>query len=119
MVSFCRLGRGKHSVYKLSNNKYLPNYRRRTESDNKNKKSSFLAYFDANNLYGISMSQAIAYGGFQWWSQWQISTYNNNIQAATNEILNAPDHSEYGYYFQIDVHYPDNIKEHARNFPLM
>src|SRR5271156_6848184 len=95
-----------------ANNKYLRNY-------DKNKESSFLAYFDANNLYGISMSQAIAYGGFQWWSQWQISNYNNNIQEATNEIMNIPDDYDYGYYFQVDLNYPDNIKEHTKNFPII
>ena len=94
-----------------ANNKYLPNY-------DKKKESSFLAYFDANNLYGISMSQAIAYGGFQWWSDSSVANYNNDIQKATNQIMNIPDDAEYGYYFQVDLKYPDNIKTHTRNFPL-
>ena len=62
--------------YVKANNKYLPNH-------DKCKDSSFLTYFDSNNLYGISISQAIAYGGFQWWSDGQISNYNNDIQTAT------------------------------------
>ena len=42
-----------------ANNKDMKNY------DNK-KPSKHIAYLDANNLYGFSMSQYLPYGGFKW-----------------------------------------------------
>ena len=32
----------------------------------KNKKSSYTQYFDANNLYGWEMSQKLSVDGFKW-----------------------------------------------------
>ena len=47
------------NIYSKPNNKYLIDY-------NKNKESSYLMYFDANNLYGWAMSQPLSTGGFKW-----------------------------------------------------
>ena len=43
-----------HSIYEYAkvNNKYMKDY-------NKNKKSSYLKFWDANNLYGWTMSQKL------------------------------------------------------------
>src|ERR1700721_436165 len=41
------------------NNKYLKNY-------DKNKDNIFLEYFDANNLYGLAISQFHPTGGHKW-----------------------------------------------------
>ena len=60
----------------IANNKYLSNY-------DKNKESIFLAYFDATNLYGISMNQFLPYAGFAWWSEQSINYYNSNLEEAT------------------------------------
>ena len=40
-------------------NKYMKKY-------DKNKVSSYLMYFDANNLYGCSVSQKLPVDGFKW-----------------------------------------------------
>ena len=42
-----------------ANNKYIKNY-------DKNKKSSYIQYLDANNLYGWTMSQKLPLTGFKW-----------------------------------------------------
>ena len=34
------------------------------------------------------------------------------------EILNTPDDSDIGYFIEIDLLYPDNIKEKTKNFPF-
>ena len=50
-----------HAIYRYTkaNNKYMKNYY-------KNIESSFLAYLDANNLYGWAMSQKLPVHGFKW-----------------------------------------------------
>ena len=49
------------AVYKFAkaNNKYMKNY-------DKNIKSPYLEYLDANNLYGQAMSQKLPVDGFKW-----------------------------------------------------
>ena len=44
------------------NNKYLKNY-------DENSDNIFLEYFDANNLYGLAMSQFLPTGGHKWISK--------------------------------------------------
>lgn len=46
--------------YAAANNKYMG------ESFNPEKKSSYIMYFDCNNLYGYAMMQHLPINGFQW-----------------------------------------------------
>ena len=50
-----------HSIYRYAkaNNKYMKDY-------DKNKESSYIQYWDANNLYGWEMSQKLAVNNFEW-----------------------------------------------------
>ena len=50
-----------HTIHRFvkANNKYMKKY-------DKNKASSYLMYFDANNLYGCSVSQKLSVDGFKW-----------------------------------------------------
>ena len=50
-----------HAIHRYSkvNNKYMKNY-------DKNKKSSYIQYFDASNLYGWEVSQKLPVDGFKW-----------------------------------------------------
>ena len=66
-----------------------------------------ILYFDANNLYGLSMSEPLPYDEIK---------FDNNVEL--EEILNTPDDSDIGYFIETDLKYPDNIKEKTRNFPF-
>ena len=43
-----------------SNNKYM------NEEYDKSKPSSYISYFDANNLYGLAVCKKLPYDGFKW-----------------------------------------------------
>ena len=62
---------------------------------------------DANNLYGHSMSQPIPYDEIK---------FNQNVEL--EDILNTPDDRDIGYFVEVDLIYPDNIKERTKNFPF-
>ena len=34
------------------------------------------------------------------------------------EILNTPDDNEIGYFSEVDLNHPDNIKEKTKSFPF-
>ena len=54
-------GRTCHAIhqYAKANNKYMKNY-------DKNQESSYLKYWDLNNLFGCIMSQKLALDDFKW-----------------------------------------------------
>ena len=76
---------------------------RYVQSD-KNKK---ILYVDANNLYGHSMSQPLPFDELK---------FDNNIKL--EDILNTPDDSNIGYFVEVDMAYPNNMKEKTKNFPF-
>ena len=66
-----------------------------------------ILYIDANNLYGHSMSQSLPYDEIN---------FDENVEL--EDILNTPDESDIGYFVEVDLTYPDNIKEKTKNFPF-
>ena len=56
--------------YAKANNKYMNNY-------NKNKKSLYLEYLDANNLYGWATSEKLPVRNFKWIEKDFISKFND------------------------------------------
>ena len=70
-------------------------------------------YIDATNLYGHSMSQLLPYDEIEIWhgdpdKYWKW----------LDEILNTPDDADIGYFIEVDLKYPDKIKEKTKNFPF-
>ena len=82
---------------------------RYVKSDGNNK----VIYADATNLYGHSMSQLLPYDEIEMWHG-HPDKYLNWL----DEILKTPDDNEIGYFLEVDLKYPDNIKENTKNFPF-
>ena len=66
-----------------------------------------ILYIDTNNLYGHSMSEPLPYDEIK---------FDNNINL--EDILNTPDDSDIGYFIEVDLTYPNNIKEKTKNLPF-
>ena len=73
----------------------------------KSDKNKNILYIDANNLYGYSTSQNLPYDEIK---------FDNTVKL--EDILNTPDDSNIGYLIEVDLTYPDNIKEKTKNFPF-
>lgn len=83
--------------YAKANNKFLDDH-------NENAPESYLAYFDANNLYGWAMSQFLPEGGFEW------------VSSETN--FEVDDTSEYGFILEVDLEYPEELHDSHSDLPL-
>ena len=68
---------------------------------------------DATSLYGHSMSQLLPYDEIEMW-RGHPDLYMNWLE----EILNISDDNEIGYFLEVDLKYPDNIKEKTKHFPF-
>ena len=66
-----------------------------------------ILYIDANNLYGNSMSEPLPYDEFK---------FDNNVEL--EDILNTPVDSDIGYFIEVDLTHPNNVKEKTKNFPF-
>ena len=72
-----------------------------------------ILYMDATNLYGHSVSQFLPYDEIDMWHS-DPDKYWNWLE----EILNTPDDNDIVYFLEIDLKYPDNIKEKTKHFPF-
>ena len=97
-------GRICHSIHRYgkANNKYMKNY-------NKNEKSSFIQYLDANNLYGWAMSQKLPVNVFKWID-------NNKINEES--IKNYNENDIKGYILEADVKYPKKLHNLHSDLPF-
>ena len=66
-----------------------------------------ILYVDANNLYGHSMSQPLPFDEIK---------FEQNVKL--EDILNTPDDSDIGYFVEVGLKYPNNIKQKATYFPF-
>ncbi|XP_026824313.1 uncharacterized protein LOC113561693 [Ooceraea biroi] len=86
--------------YAQANNKYMQSY-------DPSKPSSYLMYFDVNNLYGWAMCQPLPYANFRWVDD----TSNFNVIAVT------PD-SPKGYVLEVDLEYPRHLHDAHADLPF-
>ena len=94
-----------HSIYLYAraNNKYMKDY-------DKKKASSYLQYWDVNNLYGLAMLQKLPVSNFQWIED--SSKFNEDFIKNYNE-------GSYGRNFlEVDVPYTKKLHECHNNLPF-
>ena len=63
-----------------------------------------IMYKEANNLYGLAISEYLPYDDIQ---------FDKNVKL--EDIINTPDDSDLGYFIEFDLKYQDNIKEETKN----
>ena len=68
---------------------------------------------DVTNLYELSMIQPLRYDEIEM-CHGHSDLYMNNLE----EILNTPVDSDIGHFVEVDLRFPDNIKEKTKNFPF-
>ena len=81
--------------YAKANNKYMKDY-------DKKKKSSYIQYLDADNLYGKAMTEKLPVGGFRWMDD--ISKIDEDFVKNYNKNGNK------GYILDVDVDYPIKLQ---------
>ena len=88
--------------YAHANNKYMGSQYIKSEE------SSYLTYFDANNLYGLAMSKKLPTGGFEW-----VKDFDNI------DVLNHNSEGDVGYVLEVDVEYPKKLSRKHNELPFL
>ena len=95
-----------HSIYRYAkaNNTYMKDY-------DKNKESSYIQYWDVNNLYGWAMSQKLPVNNFEWIKD--TSQFNEDFMKNHNE------ESDEGYFLEVDYQYLENLHKPHNDLPFL
>ena len=88
--------------YNKANCKYMIDY-------GSSKKSKFIVYLDANNLYGWAMGHNLPYDGFKWLSQKEIDRFDGN---------SISEDSCDGYLSEVGLEYPAELHYLHNDYPL-
>ena len=86
-----------------ANNKYRKNYDR-------NKESSFLQYWDANNLYGRAISQKLPANNFEWIKD------TSQFMEDFIKIYNVE--SDKGYFLEVGAQYLEKLHKLCNDLPF-
>ncbi|XP_011858562.1 PREDICTED: uncharacterized protein LOC105556097, partial [Vollenhovia emeryi] len=86
--------------YARANNKHMQSY-------DPSKPSSYLMYFDVNNLYGWAMCQPLPYVSFRWVTN--VTDFNVNAIAVDSST---------GYILEVDLEYPQSIHDEHTDLPF-
>ena len=95
-----------HAIYRYAeaNNKYMKDY-------DKNEKSSYLKYWDVNNLYGWAMLQKLPVNTSEWIKE--TSQFNDDFIKYYNE------ESYEAYFLEFDIQYPKKLHELHNDLPFL
>ncbi|KYM97826.1 hypothetical protein ALC62_11480 [Cyphomyrmex costatus] len=86
--------------YARANNAYVPSY-------DPSQPSTYLMYFDVNNLYGWAMMEPLPHGEFQWIDD--VDYF---------DVMSVSVESNVGYILEIDLAYPQNLHNSHVNLPF-
>ena len=84
------------SCNSLANNKYIEDY-------DKNKESSYLNYWDVNNLYGWAMSQKLPVNKF--------GQIQDTPQFNEDFIKSYNKEEDEGHFLELDLQYPEKLHD--------
>ena len=90
--------------YAKANNKYMKDYDRK-------KKSSYIQYLDANNLYGKAMAEKLPVRGFRWMDD--ISKIDEDF------VKDYDKNNNKGYILDVDVDYPSKLQNLHSDLPFL
>ena len=76
----------------------------------KNKESSYLKYWDINNLSGLAMLQKLPVNNFEWIKD--TSQFNEDFVNSSNE------EKDERYFLEVDVQYPEKLHELHNDLPF-
>ena len=88
--------------YAESNNPYMSKY-------DPSKPHTYIMPWDANNLYGHSMSQKLPTGEFRFLSKQEITSFNLESKSEDGDI---------GYILEVDLLYPNELHNRHNDYPL-
>lgn len=88
----------------IANNKDLNDF-------DPNSPSIFIEYYDANNLYGLAMSQCLPYSSFEFVDEANLQTEYENAKA-------AQDDDDVGYILEVDIETPENLHDLYSDYPF-
>ena len=85
-----------------TNNKYVKNY-------DSTKENIFIMYFDANNLYGWTMTQYLPYDNFKWMTKDEINDFDLGL-IKENSLIR--------YILEVDLEYPNELHDSHNDYSL-
>ena len=77
----------------------------------KNEESSYIQYWDVNNLYSWAMSQKLPVNNFEW--------IEDTSQFTEDLIKNCNEESDEGYFLEVDVQYLEKLHDLYSNLPFL
>ena len=94
-----------HAIHRYvkANNKYIEDY-------DPSRESSYLIYWDVNNLYEWAMSQNLPVDCFKW--------EKKKSRLTQNFIKSYDTDSDKGYILEVDVAYPKSLQEIHSDLPF-
>ena len=90
--------------YAKANNKYMKDYDRK-------KKSSYIQYLDANNLYGKDMTEKLPVRRFRWMDD--ISKIDEDF------VKDSDKNNNEGYILDVDIDYPSKLQNLHSGLPFL
>ena len=76
---------------------------------------SYLLYYDANNLYGCSLSSFLPIDDYTWDDEEWVDC---PIDSILNKLMEIGPESSVGYIFEVDLKYPQHLHDSHNDFPF-
>ena len=82
------------------------------------KEKSYLILLDSNNLYGGALMTPLPVGNFKWVENVGNIHIDDDINLWVKQIMQIADDASEGYFFQVDLEYPEVLHNDHDDYPL-